>query len=128
MRPTVFERLGGFAKVRLLVSEFYDRVLESPTLAPYFAGVDMRRLVDHQTKFFSSIMGGPATFTDEHLERAHRHLNILPEHFDEVGEVLAETLEDADIDAAIVERIMAQVMAVRHRIIARAGTMTARSA
>jgi hemoglobin len=41
--------MGGFAKVRLLVSEFYDRVLDSDTLAPYFDGIDMRRLIDHQT-------------------------------------------------------------------------------
>jgi hemoglobin len=128
MQPTAFARLGGFAKVRLLVSEFYDRVLETPRLSPYFRGVDMRRLVDHQTKFFSSIMGGPATFTDEHLERAHRHLRITPEHFDEMGEVLADTLEDAGVDDAIIERIIGQFTAVRERIVNSAGTITARSA
>lgn len=122
MRTGVFEKLGGFARVRLLVSEFYSRVLESETLAPYFEGVDMRRLIDHQTKFISSATGGPASFTDEHLERAHRHLAVQPEHFDEMAEVLAETLEDFEIDPAIIERILAQVTAVRHRIVSRRPT------
>jgi len=30
MRQTVFERVGGFAVVRKIVSAFYDSVLESP--------------------------------------------------------------------------------------------------
>lgn len=117
MQRAIFQQLGGFAKVRLLVAEFYDRVLDSPTLAPYFEGIDMRRLIDHQTKFISSVMGGPASFTDEHLARAHKHLRVQADHFDEMGEVLQETLEDFEVDASLIERIMAQIVAVRHRIV-----------
>ena len=51
---TMFEKYGGFAKVSRIVSSFYDKALDSPILAPYFTGVDMRRLIDHQTKFASS--------------------------------------------------------------------------
>jgi truncated hemoglobin YjbI len=38
MNATLFERVGGFARVRLMVSDFYERVLDSTLLAPYFAG------------------------------------------------------------------------------------------
>ena len=62
---TTFERLGGFARVRLIVSDFYDKVLDSERLARHFAGIDMRQLIDHQTKFIAAIMGGPAAFSDE---------------------------------------------------------------
>jgi hemoglobin len=37
---TVFERYGGFASVRKVVSDFYDRVLESPDLLPYFERIE----------------------------------------------------------------------------------------
>jgi hemoglobin len=117
MRMEIFERLGGFARVRLLVSDFYDRVRESETLAPCFDGIDMRRLIDRQTKFISSVTGGPASFTDAYLERSYRHLRIRPEHFDEMSQVLVETLEDANVDADFVARIAAQVAAVRERIV-----------
>ena len=36
MKASLFERVGGFAKVRLIVSEFYSRILESERLRPYF--------------------------------------------------------------------------------------------
>jgi truncated hemoglobin YjbI len=55
---TMFERYGGIAFVTRFVLSFYDRVLTSATIAPFFADVDMRRLVDHQAKFISSVMGG----------------------------------------------------------------------
>lgn len=53
MATTVFERCGGFAAVRKVLSAFYDKMLDSEALKGYFDGVDMRRLIDHQTKFVS---------------------------------------------------------------------------
>jgi hemoglobin len=93
---TIFERYGGFAAVRRIVSEFYDRVLESPVLAHHFEHVDMRRLLDHQARFISSVTGGPASYTDEHLRRVHERLAITTDEFREMLSVLVETLEDFD--------------------------------
>jgi adenylate cyclase len=56
----------------------------------------MARIVDHQTKFVSSLLGGPAHYTDEQIHRMHRHLDIGGRHFDRLKEILAETLEDHD--------------------------------
>lgn len=47
MAQTPFERYGGFAKVSRIVSELYDRLLESPVTARYFEGIDMKRQIDH---------------------------------------------------------------------------------
>jgi hemoglobin len=56
------------------VLSFYDRVLTSATIAPFFADVDMRRLVDHQAKFISSVMGGPSSYSTAALREVHAHL------------------------------------------------------
>jgi len=53
MARTPFEKYGGFATVSKIVMVFYDRVLDSDIMAPFFDDVDMRRLTDHQTKFIS---------------------------------------------------------------------------
>lgn len=71
MRHTIFERYGGFAKVSRIVSSFYDKILESPITSTYFDNIDMRRLIDHQTKFIAYVMGGPASYTNDQLERVH---------------------------------------------------------
>ena len=109
MSETMFERLGGFAKVSRIVSAFYDNVLDSPILAPYFDGIDMKKQIDHQTKFFSALMGGPASYTDQELERKHARLKITNEAFSELGLILRETLEDAGLDDTDIGAILAEI-------------------
>jgi len=94
MKQSIFERYGGFAKISKIVMSFYDKILGSSMLSPYFAKTDMKRLIDHQTKFVSSLMGGPASYTNEHLERVHAHLGITEAHFKESLVLMKETLED----------------------------------
>jgi truncated hemoglobin YjbI len=56
---TLFDKYGGFAMVSKIVMDFYDRVLESEIAGPFFDGIDMRRQIDHQTKFIAQILGAP---------------------------------------------------------------------
>jgi hemoglobin len=108
---TIYERCGGFATVRKIVSDFYDRVLDEDALAPHFAGTEMAKLIDHQTKFVSFLLGGPASFSDDHLQRVHSHLGITLEEFDLAVEVMLETLEDHGLDTedrAVVEQQLRQ--------------------
>ena len=104
-QATIFERNGGFAAIRRVVSEFYDRVLDSPVIAHHFEHVDMRRLLDHQARFISSVTGGPASYTDEHLRRVHERLGITTDEFREMLALLVETLEDFDWDEPDVEHV-----------------------
>lgn len=107
MALTIYERAGGFITVRKVVSDFYDRVLDSPVLAHHFEQVDMARLIDHQTRFVSFLLGGPVSYSDDHLERIHQRLGITIGELDEMIEVMCETLEDHDFgaeDIATVER------------------------
>lgn len=111
-QPTIFERYGGFATVRRVVSTFYDSVLDSPVLAHHFEEVDVRRLIDHQARFVSSVMGGPASYTDEHLRRVHERLGITTAEFREMIELLEEALEEFELAEADIEYVLA---AIRHR-------------
>jgi hemoglobin len=115
---SIFERLGGFARVRLLVSDFYEKILESERLHGYFANVDMRRLIDHQTKFISAIMGGPASYTDEQIARAHARLNITADDYEEMAQLFRETLEDFGVDQAEVVRLHAHLLSLSDHIVA----------
>jgi hemoglobin len=106
---TIYESHGGFASVRKVVSSFYDRVLDSEILAPYFAHTDMKRLVDHQTRFVSFLLGGPASYSDDHLERVHARMKITAPAFDEMVLTMTETLEDHGYTAS-------EVAAVEHEL------------
>lgn len=115
---TIFERYGGFATISKVVLSFYDKVLDSAILAPYFDDVDMRRLVDHQTKFISYVMGGPASYTDDTLRHVHAHLGIDDEAFDEMIELFEETLEEYGFEDEDLESVVAALESRRSIVVA----------
>jgi hemoglobin len=107
MERTLFEKYGGFSVVSRIVLDLYERLLDDDDVGPFFDDVDMRRIVDHQTKFVSSLMGGPASYTDDQIRRMHDHLVITSAHFDRLSALLARTLRDhgvSDDDIAEIER------------------------
>lgn len=115
---SVFEELGGFARVRLIVSDFYDKVLASERLNRFFRDIDVPRLIDHQTKFISAIMGGPASYSDEHIARAHGRLGISVEDYDEMAALFRETLEDFGLTPDQIERLDAHMQSMREHVVA----------
>ncbi len=106
MAETLFERYGGFGTVSRIVSDFYGRVGESEILDSYFGAIDMPTLIDHQTKFIATLMGGPVSYTDEHLRQVHLRLKITEEAFEEASMLLRETLEDHGLDESDIGTIV----------------------
>lgn len=117
MSQTIFERNGGFASVRRIVSTFYDYALEDEILAPYFEEVDMRRLIDHQSKFISALMGGPGSYTDDHLARVHARLGITREAMGAMASLLKEAMEDHDMSKPDVDAVLHEVDIREHLIV-----------
>lgn len=119
MAASLYDRYGGFGFVSKVVLEFYDRVGGSEILAPYFENTDMRSLVDHQTKFIASLMGGPAAYTDDTIRRAHRHLDIDESAFQEMVSLLEETLEDCGLKTEDVSTVMGEIRSRKPLIVKR---------
>lgn len=117
MSSSMFERYGGFASVSKIVMAFYDKVLDSDIIGHHFEDVEMGRLVDHQTKFIASVMGGPASYSDEALQRLHAHLQIDREQFEEMAGLLGETLEDFEVAREDIDEVLAQIRARAGQII-----------
>jgi hemoglobin len=117
MARSMFDRYGGFAKINRIVMSFYEKMTTSPITKAYFEKTNMRRLIDHQTKFIASMMGGPASYTNEHLERVHARLGITETAFMETVDLLTETLEDFDIADSDVRQVEGEVMSRKNHIV-----------
>ena len=119
MTATLYDQIGGFSTVRKLVLDFYDRVLDEDDLAPFFAETDMAALVDHQTKFWSTLLGGPASYTEQQLYKLHETMGIEDAHFDHLAELVVDTLEDHDFDDQAIETMVEKLSAYRSSIVIR---------
>jgi hemoglobin len=119
MAQTIFERYGGFAKVSRIVMVFYDKVLDSDAIGDYFENVDLARLIDHQTKFIASVMGGPVSISDDHLQRAHAGLGIDETALDEMLRLLEQTFREFGLEEADITRVVAKIRRRSHLIVTR---------
>ena len=106
MKNTLFDKYGGFSTVSKIVMTLYDKLLDDDDLGPFFDDVDMPRLIDHQTKFVASLMGGPASFTDTHIKMAHRHMTIHAMHFDQLKTLVSETLTEFGVEPADIDTVL----------------------
>ena len=114
---TIYEQIGGVSTVRGLVEDFYDRIMREDTLRHYFVGIDMSRLVRHQTDFVCMVMGGPANYSGRQLRESHRHLAITDKDFDLVASCLENCLLDGGLEDAHVEEIINAVKGARGDIV-----------
>jgi len=120
MATSLFQKYGGFAKLNRVVGDVYEKVIDSDVTGPYFDDVDVRTLIDHQTKFIAQVMGGPVSYSDEALRKVHAPHAIDRAAFDEMAALLRQTLVESDFDAEDVAAIMAEIEA-RSRVVVSEG-------
>jgi hemoglobin len=114
---SVYERYGGFASISRVVLDFYDRMLDHDDLGPYFEDIDIARIVDHQTKFVSMLLGGPASFGDEHIRAVHRRLGISPGDFEAMATLLDQTLSDHGLARDDVDHVVGEFRRRRELVV-----------
>ena len=56
-------------------------------------------------------------YTGRTLEVGHQHLKITHDHFDEVAEILKDTLEDAGMSTEDIETVMGIVGSTRNAVV-----------
>ncbi|MEO1732255.1 MAG: group 1 truncated hemoglobin [Pseudomonadota bacterium] len=117
MSDSLFSKYGGFKNISRVVMTFYEMALESDEVGGFFEDIDMARLIDHQTKFIASLMGGPAAFSDERLHAVHRPLGIGHADFDAIAGLLAEALAEHGIAETDIAKVVAAVEAKRAIIV-----------
>ena len=117
MRKTLFEKYGGFSVVSRIVMDLYDRLLDDDDVGPFFDDVDMARIIDHQTKFVSSLMGGPASYTDDQIVLMHARLEIGTVHFDQLQALLSQTLADHGVTPEDIDTIVGAFEARRELVV-----------
>lgn len=117
MAESLYEKYGGFASISRVVMMFYDKLLDSEEVGPFFDDVDLKRLIDHQTKFVAHLLGGPVDYSDERLSQLHGHLDIEGRHFDEMKNLLGATLLEHGFSEEDCETVLKEIEGRRHHIV-----------
>ena len=114
---TLYARLGGEPGVSKLLMDFYGNVLSDPLLAPFFENVAMEKLISMQKELFSSVLGGPHTYSGKPLKEVHAGRGITLTHFQHFREHLLTTLKDAGLHADDIHDVVRKVTAMKKEVL-----------
>jgi len=117
MADTLYDKYGGFDTFSAVVCNFYQKVLDSDELAHYFENVNMEKLMSHQTNFIATALGGPEKYNGIDLKKAHSPYKITVPHFQEVAELLEESLEEAEVEPQDVATIITLIASLMDQIV-----------
>ncbi len=109
MVDRLYETIGGNRIIWAATEAFYRRVLEDPTLRPFFESVDMRHLQNRQSMFVSMLLGGEVVYTGKDIGNAHsaaRLQGLTSAHFDAFLSHFREALNEVGVNAETCEKVM----------------------
>ena len=106
---TIYDAIGGYQAIELVVDDFYARVLADDQLSGFFAGSNMNRLKGKQVEFFAAALGGPEPYTGAPMKQVHQGRGIMMTHFALVAGHLRDALSAAGVPRATVEEIIGAI-------------------
>jgi hemoglobin len=106
---TLYDKIGGYSALEVIVEDFYCRVLDDDHLSNFFAGSDMKRLKDKQVEYLASAFGGPGPYTGASMKQAHEGRGITRYHFDLVTGHLRDSLCAAGVPAETIAELLGAV-------------------
>lgn len=112
-----YQAVGGGPAIASVVDVFYRDVLADPQLSGYFVDTDLARLKRHQVQLVSQVMGGPVSYEGPALADAHKGRGITGNDFGKVVVHLVSALEEHDVPADIVGRVVTALGATQDDIV-----------
>lgn len=114
---TLYEQLGGEARLRAILRDFYGRVFADPMIGYLFVGQDPARLVELEFQLTAKLLGAPVAYTGRSMRVAHARHAIRRGHFHRRNAILTGTLADHDVPAPVVEAWMGHARALERAIL-----------
>ena len=119
---TIYELIGGRSTIQAAVDLFYQKVQSDPSMKVFFNGADMSHLRAGQNMFLSMLLGGKTVYAGKAIGAAHagpRAAGMTDAHFDTFLVHFRSSLQAVGVEAAAIEKVLAQIETTRGRVLGR---------
>lgn len=96
--PTLYDRLGGEARVSIVVSNLVDRAAGDARTKRSFADIKLATLKQSLVQQICSLAGGGCRYEGETMANSHKDHRIVASEFDAMVAMLREELDRAGVD------------------------------
>ena len=116
-KASLYERLGGEAKVRKIANDILDKNYNNPDIGHYFRKVDMKKLKQLVFEFLSMGTGGPHKYTGRDMRTSHTGLKINEDDFQKGNLDVLLALEENGVGEAERNEVIAILDSMKHDVI-----------
>ena len=104
--PTLFEKIGGAAKCRVIAEEFTAAILADDRINFTFAESDVKKFTQLFYEQLCNVTGGPCKYTGRDMHEAHAKLAINEAQFNAIVEDLYIGFEKAHVPYRLQNKVM----------------------
>ncbi|MDX2092092.1 MAG: group 1 truncated hemoglobin [Kofleriaceae bacterium] len=113
---TLFDKIGA-AKLRAVITDFYERVFADVMIGFMFHGKDRQHLIDREWEFVASFLGAPdVKYTGRPMRTAHAQHTIFGGQFERRLQILREAMAAHDVDPEVQAVWIEHTQALRAQI------------
>lgn len=119
---TIYSRIGGEPALNAASDLLYNKISETRSLNRFFEDVDLAAQKIKMKNFLILLLTGRAERSEEKMHDSHAHLierGLDDSHFDTVGLLLKETLEELDVPGHFIGQILEAVEVLRDPVLGR---------
>ena len=106
---TLFEKIGGYEGVQLVVKGMYEKIFNDPEVSQFFRKTDKAHQMDKMVQFIVYTTGGCDEWQGKYMKETHQGRGIHTCHFETVIGFLVQTMEELglieDYRTDMVERL-----------------------
>jgi hemoglobin len=115
--PSLFERIGGEAKLHATVDEFVNIILADERINFTFANTDLKKFNRLLFEQLCAITQGPCKYTGRDMRTAHVKLNINNAQFDALAEDLYQAFDRVHVPYRLQNRVVALLAPMERDIV-----------
>lgn len=122
MGESLFDKLGGEAKLRAVIDDFIDRVFADRMIGFFFRSADRGRIKEMEYQLAANFLGAGVEYQGRPLGKVHSNHPIMGGHFERRRQILKETLESHGVSEEIKEAILRHTDQLRPLITPESGS------
>ena len=115
--PTLYERMGGEAKLKAVADEFTNTVLADERINFTFADTDLKKFTRLIFEQLCNLTQGPCKYTGRTMYESHKKLNINNAMFNALAEDMYIALERERIPYRLQNQLMALLAPMQKDIV-----------
>jgi hemoglobin len=114
---TLYEQMGGEAKMRAISEEFTNVLLADPRVNFTFANSDLVKFKQLIFEQFCELTGGPCKYTGRTMKESHEELNVTNAQFNALAEDLYIALERLQVPYRLQNKLMVLLAPMQRDIV-----------